>query len=357
MKVMIAAGGTGGHIFPALAFGRWILEHGKAESVVYVSGSRPLEAEIYAFHGIEPYRLAIAGSPLGGGLRSAFGRCAGLFRSFMDTRFFLRKERPDLCFLFGSYVSLAPLLWCKWLGVPAAAHEQNACAGKVTRLASRMGVPVASGWSECRGASGAFHVGVPVRSFRRLSKREAASVLGVKTENGGLVIGVAGGSLGSAPLSALIKKIEETGKISREREILFVVLGEQDGTSVAGVEFVGRRWDMAPFYSLCDAVVCRAGASTLAELAAFGIPALTVPWRGAADGHQEANARNFSSMTGNPTWIEGERGEEGLKDAFGKLLERIPIVQRHSGDFVNDAASSALWEFGKEKCEGGACAL
>ena len=103
---------------------------------------------------------------------------------------------------------------------------------------------------------------------------------------------------------------------------------------------------MAPFYSLCDAVVCRAGASTLAELAAFGIPALTIPWSGAADGHQEANARAFSSMTGNLTWIEGE---ENLEEAFAKLLARTPATRRATGDFVNDAASSALWGFAEEK--------
>ena len=104
---------------------------------------------------------------------------------------------------------------------------------------------------------------------------------------------------------------------------------------------------MAPFYSLCDALICRAGASTLAELAAFGIPALTVPWAGAADGHQEANARAFSTLTGGLTWIEWECGEVSPEDAFAKLFERAPSTRRDAGDFVNDAASSALWKFGE----------
>ena len=355
-KVLIVAGGTGGHIIPALAFGSWILDHGKAESVIYVSGNRPLEIEIYASHGIEPYSLSVAASPLGGTLWSSLRRSVWFFfHSLKDTRFFLRRERPDMCFMFGSYVSLAPLLYCKWLGVPIVAHEQNACSGKVTRVASRMGVPVASGWSECRGVSNAFHVGIPVRSFRKFSKQEAASALGVKIEDGDLVVGVIGGSLGSAPLSALI------GEMSRgmaARKCVFVVLGDQpDALSVVwetNVKFVGRRWDMAPFYSLCDTVICRAGASTLAELAAFGIPALTIPWGGAVDGHQEANARIFSALTGSLMWIEGERGEgeKGLKEAFENLLE-LAINSRKTAknteDFVNDAASSALWKFGEDK--------
>ena len=354
-KVLIAAGGTGGHIFPALAFGRWIVEQGEAENVVYISGSRPLEAEIYATYGVKPYCLALSGSPLGGTLWRGLVRCAGLFRSFVDTYFFLRRERPDVCFLFGSYVSFAPLLWCKYLSIPVIAHEQNACAGKTTKLAARMGVPVASGWSECRGVDNAFHAGVPVRSFKRLPRQEAASVLGVKAEDGDLVIGVVGGSLGSAQLGELMAKISGEAVKTAGRRLVFVVLGDQSGASFATfgnvVEFVGRRWGMAPFYSLCDAVVCRSGASTLAELAAYGIPALTIPWSGAADGHQEANARAFSLMTGNPAWM---RNEGGLDEMFTELLScalftRTRIASNNGGNFGSDAASRALWRFAEEK--------
>jgi len=139
-------------------------------------------------------------------------------------------------------------------------------------------------------------------------------------------------------------------KISGEtagRKCSFVVLGDRPGAFLgAGVEFVGRHWDMAPFYSICDCVVCRAGASTLAELAAFEIPALTIPWDGAADGHQEANARAFASMTGNLVWAENEGN---LEEAFAKLLSRIPASRKEAGDFANDEASFALWRLSEER--------
>jgi len=367
-KILIAAGGTGGHIFPALAFGRWMLDNGKAESVIYMSGNRPLELEIYASHNVEPYSLDVASSPLAGTLWSSLIRSGRFFfRSIKDTRAYLRRERPDMCFLFGSYVSFAPLLYCKWLGIPTIAHEQNACSGKVTRLAARLGVPVTSGWGECWGVSGAFHTGVPVRSLKRLSKLEAASALGVKAD--GLktedspVIGVIGGSLGSAPLTALIEKMSRGAAGQAGRKCLFVVLGDEPKESSflgpgfgPGVEFIGKHWDLAPFYSLCDAVVCRAGASTLAELAAFGIPALTIPWRGAVDAHQEANARIFSAKTGYPVWIEekqdGQKEQSGfnkLEEAFEKLLELARKPGKTSGDFTDDSASSALWNFAETK--------
>jgi UDP-N-acetylglucosamine--N-acetylmuramyl-(pentapeptide) pyrophosphoryl-undecaprenol N-acetylglucosamine transferase len=256
-----------------------------------------------------------------------------------------------VCFLFGSYVSLAPLLWCRLLRVPAVLHEQNACAGKVTRLAARLGVPVASGWDECRGLNAPFTpVGVPVRVLKRISKREAAAALGLRVREEDLVAGVIGGSLGSASLDALVERLSEkelpavknAQKIHGGRFVL-VVLGNmpESASPRPNVHFIGKQWDMTPFYSLCDCVICRAGASTLAELAACGIPALAVPWMQSADGHQEANALNFVRRTGNPLWAEG--GPDELNEAFRRLLERCGPENR---SFFEDTASSALWRLG-----------
>jgi UDP-N-acetylglucosamine--N-acetylmuramyl-(pentapeptide) pyrophosphoryl-undecaprenol N-acetylglucosamine transferase len=377
-KILIVAGGTGGHIFPALAFGCWILAQKKAESVSYLSGGRPLELEIYDSQGIEPYRLSLTGSPLGSpSILRNLGRWLELPRSFFRVGRFLRGERPDMCFLFGGYVSLLPLLWCRLLGIPAVAHEQNAHAGKVTKLASRLGVPVATGWIRCRGLkSPAFTpVGVPVRPIQKIAREKAASFLGVELKEEELRVGVVGGSLGSAPLSALIEKISEKSSNLENGEKngenpenpLFLVLGDApdkiQGTGQrAKIQFVGRRWDMAPFYSLCDAVICRAGASTLAEVTAYDIPTLTIPWEGAADGHQEANARCFVVSTGNLAWFEGEKGNgdpnknlnedlnEGLEKTFSELLKRArkarDSAEGSTGAFTSEA-SPALWRLGE----------
>ena len=104
-RVLIAAGGTGGHILPAVVFGRW-LEARHEASVSYLAGGRPLEREIYASFGIEPQRLPIEGSPLG--VRSPVRmllRSLALLRSLGTAARCVFREKPDVCVLFGGYVS------------------------------------------------------------------------------------------------------------------------------------------------------------------------------------------------------------------------------------------------------------
>lgn len=352
-KVLIVAGGTGGHIFPALAFGEWLMARQKAEQVIWLSGSRPLEIEIYRSRNVEPRRLSPAGSPLGSTSPSAIlHRCLGLLRAFFQTRKIFREERPDICFLFGGYVSLMPLLWSRILRVPAVMHEQNAHAGRVTRLASRLGVPVASGWRECHGLSKPYTtVGIPVRPLKKIDRRDAARMLDVRVDDGDLVIGVIGGSLSSASLNALPRKMARESDTEGRRRI-FVILGDNPGTRVVpSIRFVGRQWDTTPFYSLVDGVVCRAGASTLAELAAYDVPALTVPWLQAADGHQEANARCFAETTSNPVWRED--GENDPTELFAKLLALCEKNEKKRESespetVMENEASSALWDVGND---------
>ncbi|MDR1730968.1 MAG: UDP-N-acetylglucosamine--N-acetylmuramyl-(pentapeptide) pyrophosphoryl-undecaprenol N-acetylglucosamine transferase [Synergistaceae bacterium] len=351
--VLIVAGGTGGHIFPALAFRQWIERERKAERITCLSGSRPLEAEIYASRGVVPERLFLSGSPLGSSsILKNLWRVLEFFLAFFRAGRLMRRLRPDRCYLFGGYISLAPLLWCRILKIPTVIHEQNACAGKATRLASRMGVPVAAGWKECRGLKVPFvTTGIPVRRFSWMNRRDAARALGIEVQEDDLVIGVIGGSLSSAALNALSEKLFRSRKETspeKLRPLVFAILGDSSGpVPGASVHFLGRRWDMSPFYSLVDAVICRSGASTLAELALYGIPALTIPWKDAADGHQEANARCFAAISENLVWYEEEN--TGPEDAFSKLLTLCLRKKTPRGEIsADDRASRTLWKMGTE---------
>lgn len=297
-RVLLVAGGTGGHIMPAISFGRWAAENRGAE-VGYVCGMRPLEREIYSSAGISPRIIALSGSPLAGGisLKARMERSFSSVKALGEARKILREFRPDHCVLFGGYVSLPFLLMCKTMQIPVAVHEQNACAGKITKLAAMEGTPVLTGWETCfpLKRSKFTRVGVPVRKFRKLERGEAIRQLGLPDAGADLfTVVVFSGSLGSVPIKEKILKISENAEFS---DFLFLI------PSVASeIEKVSERvwvlpkiWDPSPLFAAADCVVTRAGGSILTELAVLGIPALVVPWREAAGDHQYYNAAAFIS--------------------------------------------------------------
>ncbi|MGI6252625.1 MAG: UDP-N-acetylglucosamine--N-acetylmuramyl-(pentapeptide) pyrophosphoryl-undecaprenol N-acetylglucosamine transferase [Aminivibrio sp.] len=331
-KICLVAGGTGGHIFPALAFGQWIKKWGKDVSVSYVCGSRPLESEIYASAGISPLRLPLSGSPFGVSNKAErikrWWETAVSFFKFMKLS---RKEEWDCCVLFGGYVSFPPLAACHLRRIPAIVHEQNAVAGKVTRLASRMGKSIASGWNECLPLpEGSFTAtGVPVRSFRPVERQKGWDFLdsGRKfPENA--IIGVLGGSLMSKGLVQLLYSIigDEAFK-----NYTFLLLGASGATgpekAPGNVVFIEKQWNMNSFYSVIDGAITRGGASTLSELMLWEIPAVVVPWKLAADGHQERNARRFVELASGEIWSEDDPPEL-LKEKILRILQKAPTARK-----------------------------
>lgn len=314
-SICLVAGGTGGHIFPAIAFAEWIKMNVKEVSVSFVCGARPLEREIYGESGIEPLILPLDGSPFGtAGLSKRFGRAWRIVLSYHAFRAFLRRNSPDICVLFGGYVSFIPLLVSHLRRIPVVIHEQNAVAGKITRLASSLRKPVAAGWSECRPLSpGKFiRTGIPVRPFSRIPRHEAWKSMGLgELPPNRTVVGVLGGSLLSPRLVQLV------GDVVTDRDfadVSFLFIGEKSLSDPSkepecaseALFYVKRQSDMSSFFSVVDLVVTRGGASTLAELAALGIPAVVVPWLGAAGNHQELNARLFTGQNDGEVWLEGD---------------------------------------------------
>lgn len=345
-RVLIVAGGTGGHIVPAAVFGRW-MEACRGMEVGYLSGSRLLESEIYRSFGIEPQRLSLEGSPLG--VRSplrVLRRFFGLAGALVEAVRCVARTRPEVCVLFGGYVSLPPLLACRIRGIPVVVHEQNAVAGRVTRLAFRWGAAVATGWTECDGIPDFLPVGIPVRTPEPLSPSRAWEALGLEFPDGGRVVGVVGGSLGSEELVrkalAAAESFEKSGV-----EATFLFLGERPECKLpSNVRFVGRRWDLNPFYSLCDVLICRGGGSTLAEALSWGIPAVVVPWEKAVGGHQERNARCFEKAGGGIVWRESENVP------LERALKMMLVRKKSPAEDTAAGVCAALWSLLAAQAEG-----
>lgn len=314
-RILIASGGTGGHIFPAIVFGKNLQEQGSIVS--WLCGSRELERTIYNASGIEPVILSLAGSPMG--TRSPakiFSRVLDVFRSLRQASRYIADFKPDEIYLFGGYISFAPLIVSRLKHIPVTLHEQNAAAGRVTRLASRMGARIITGWPVCEGIKQFTYTGIPVREPVRIARSEALRLLGLNLPEGTKIVGVAGGSLGSGPLSEMLRR---TAGMCPEYE--FVFLSSKEKREEGNMHFIPAQWDMNPFYSVCDVLVCRAGGSTLAEALKWGMPAITIPWLGAAENHQVKNAEEFVKLAKNAQIFGEDDSPKKLAGMISNMLQ------------------------------------
>ena len=291
--VLIMAGGTGGHVFPALAAARVLRERG-FESV-WLGTQRGLEAKLVPPHQIPMEWVSISGLR-GKGLLALFAAPVKLLLAIRQSIAVIRRRRPVVVLGDGGFVS-GPGGIAAWLtGRPLVIHEQNAVAGMTNRILARFASRVLEGFpNSFPGKIRAEHVGNPVR-------REITAV--AKPEDrfagrtGKLRLFVFGGSQGAAKLNAALPAALALLPETERPEVLHQAGERNFEQSVAayaehGVQAEVRAFidDMAAAYAWADLVVCRSGALTVAEVAAAGIAALFIPFAAAVDDHQTRNAQ------------------------------------------------------------------
>ncbi len=290
--VLIMAGGTGGHVFPALAVARAL--HSRNESVVWLGSVQGMEARIVPAEGIPLETIRV------GGLRrkGAMTWLAAPWRlliALADALRVLRRRRPRVVLGMGGFAA-GPGGVAAWLlGRPLVIHEQNAVAGLTNRLLAGIAREVLTAFPGSFSASRKARViGNPVRQEIAALPPPRARLAG---RSGALHLLVLGGSQGARVLNetvpaavaslsagAALQIWHQTGTATMELA--------QDAYRNAGVQARVEAFitDMAAAYAWADVVVCRAGALTVSELAAAGLPAVLVPFAGAVDDHQTRNA-------------------------------------------------------------------
>lgn len=330
MKAAVACGGTGGHVFPGLATARELLSRGH-EVTLWLTGRDTEQSARRDWDG-PVVEIPARGFPAGFSGES-FRRAWNLGRAVWRSRARMRADRPDVLLAMGSYASVGPCGAARLLGVPIVLHEANVIPGRAVRLFSRAAAAVATGFEETRyhlpGARLAV-VGIPLRdelteAARNLPPRD-------RSRSAPLRLLVVGGSLGAHRLNEVttgaLARLQRTG----ERFAVTHLTGPKDAAEVraayaeAGVEaeVIDFTKYMAPLYHAADLAICRAGASTCAELAFFGVPALFVPYPHAAMDHQTANARALVDAGAALLLREGEWTAEALCAALAGLLADEP---------------------------------
>jgi UDP-N-acetylglucosamine--N-acetylmuramyl-(pentapeptide) pyrophosphoryl-undecaprenol N-acetylglucosamine transferase len=293
MKVLIAAGGTGGHIYPGIAVAREIVRRSPQSEVLFVGTARGLETKIVPDNNFE---LALINSA---GLKNVgfLGKLKGLFilpKSFFEARSLIKKFRPDVVVGAGGYVSGPVLMTASFMRVPTLVMDSNALPGFTNRRLARFVDRAALTFEEALPFFGRKGIvtGNPVRQeFFDISPKDM--------ENNKFCVLIFGGSQGARAINNAMAEALEFLADYKERLQITHQTGEFDFEKIA--EFYKRAGmetaDVRPYiknmvdeFARTDLIICRAGATTCAEVAAAGRAAIMIPLPTAADDHQRKNA-------------------------------------------------------------------
>ena len=292
--IMIMAGGTGGHVMPGLAVAAEM--RARDWRVVWLGNPSGMEAALVPKHGIPLHGVRVGGVR-GKGLATRLMLPFRLLRAFGDSLRALRATRPAVVLGMGGYVAFPGGMMASLLRRPLVVHEQNSVAGLTNRLLARVAVRVLEAFPGT--LPGAQCTGNPLRSAML---RDDSPQARYAQRTGPLRLLVVGGSLGAQALNDAVpaalallpardrpEVVHQSGRGHREAlEARYRELG----VAATVVEFID---DMAHAYAQADLLICRAGAMTVAEIAAIGVASVLVPFPHAVDDHQTGNARFLSS--------------------------------------------------------------
>ena len=295
--IMVMAGGTGGHIFPALAVAHKLRDAGWR--VVWLGNPDGMEARLVPQHGFEMVNLKFA-ALRGKGLLRKLLLPLNLLKGFWQAQKAIRQVQPNVVLGMGGYISFPGGMMASLLGKPLVVHEQNSVAGLANRVLAGVADRIATGFPEVINKG--VWVGNPVRQD---IAQIAPPAERFAERSGALRLLVIGGSLGA---QALNEMVPQGMALLGENELPQIVhqAGEKHiealkaSYAAVGVEAhcVPFIEDMAGAYAWADLVICRSGALTVAELAAVGVASILVPFPHAVDDHQTGNAKFLVNVGG-----------------------------------------------------------
>lgn len=334
MRFVVTGGGTGGHIYPALAVAAGLADAVPGAEVLYIGTATGLEADIVPRAGV-PFAAVRAAGLMG---KSPVARLKGglaLLRGTFQALALLRRFRPAAVLGTGGYVSAPVVVAARLLGIPVALQEQNALPGAANRLLARFAKLVLLPFPEARRHFGNHPsvrvTGNPVRrEVMEAERGPARAALGVPDD--ATVLFVFGGSRGAATIHAAVREALAR-LLARPDVIVQYVTGDAYYAEVsAGLEQQGLAGhprlrvvpyahDVADWLAASDVAVVRAGAMTVAELAVRGLPAVIVPSPNVANDHQVYNARILSDAGAAVMVLDRDLNGDSLLGALGPLLD------------------------------------
>jgi UDP-N-acetylglucosamine--N-acetylmuramyl-(pentapeptide) pyrophosphoryl-undecaprenol N-acetylglucosamine transferase len=329
VKLLIAGGGTGGHVIPAIAIAKEWLSRGSDREVVMVGTQRGIEMRLVPAAGLPLETLRVAGLKGKGGM-TLVKNLAMLGTGMLDAHAVLRKHRPVAAFGVGGYVA-GPIMLAAWLsGLPNMIFEPNAEPGFTNRMLAKISTRIATGYEVVARMWGekAVLTGCPVRpEFFAIAPQPVGKPFRLL---------ITGGSQGALPINrAFVDAMDLLAARKNELSIVHQT-GERDynavRTAYARREILAEVspfiTNMAERFAWADGIVCRAGAITTAEVAAAGRTAIFIPFGAATDSHQLRNAQEMVRANAGRLIPEPELNFARLSNEIFDLIDRPDETQR-----------------------------
>ncbi len=334
MRVIVTGGGTGGHIYPAMAVAKGLLERLNNLEVLYVGTREGMEAKLVSENGLEFMGISGKGLPRKMSIET-FQTVFFNVKALWETKKVLKEFKPDLVVGTGGYVSGPVVLTAALFGIPALLHEQNALPGKTNRFLSRFVKNVMLSFPESEpyfsDKSKVKVVGLPVRDeIGKIDRKKAAAQFSLNPEKRTLL--VTGGSRGALSINkaliGVLKQLKSHPEIqliwatgTATYETIIKELGTQQ------INWQKPEWKVVPYIknmpealACADLCICRAGATTLAELSAAGKASILIPYPYAAENHQEYNAKAFENQGAACMILDQELSVEILWENLQKII-------------------------------------
>jgi len=355
-RLVIAGGGTGGHLIPGIAIAREVRRLAASSNVSFLIPGKQLERSILDAHG-EPYAECGGRSPAGGVI-SKLKAAASLAFAVRRAHRMFRTDRPDAVVCVGGYGSFCAGVAAWRLGIPVFLQEQNTIPGRVNRILSRFAERAFVQWPLMRGLHRNCDVevtGNPIRSelFAAVANAPEGSTLpGLDPLKTTLL--VMGGSQGAKSINDFILSDRPLLAECADRLQVIHITGERDlEANKAAWTTVPITTAVMPFsanmgevYAASDMVLCRAGATTAAELLALGKPMALVPLPTAADNHQEHNARFIEACSAGVVIGQDKLAEPGMLRLFLTSVvlndRRRAILAANAGLMGNPSAATTI---------------
>ena len=327
-KIVIAGGGSGGHLFPALSIADALVEQGiEKDNIIFFGSKYTLEKDVVPENG---YRIILFGGRGVNKIKAVKNlaknvfNVLGLIAAFFKSLYLLYKIKPALVVGVGGFASFPAMLSAYILRIKIVVHEQNSVLGRINKIAQKLGATVITTFSKVDGVEKPIHLGLPLR-------KEVISVIssGVEKSHSGKIITIFGGSLGARVINNAVIEMSNTKEAVKNWEITLIAgpknidaVDKSIGDNNFGIKILPFVTNLFELILRSDLVVSRAGAGSCVELEVAKVQSVLIPLALAPGDHQTKNASDLAASGQAVILKEENLNGESLFNAIREGLEK-----------------------------------